>query len=106
MFIFPNNFIENLLSIKILKCVLQIMGNKGEEYPYKWLIELIENERFVDLGDIKSSQHWIKRAYHNDYDADGNYYSSLAAGKVTKLENEELKQFISITGGTFGLIKF
>ena len=64
----------------------------------RWLFELLKNERFVDLGKI-SSQHWARRAYYDD----GNY---SAEGNITKLEKEELKQFINMTEGTFGLIKF
>ena len=42
---------------------------KDEDYPFRWLFELLENEGFVDLGEI-SSQHWARRAYDNDH---GNY---------------------------------
>ena len=66
-----------------------------EKDPYRWLIELVENEGFVDLGEI-SYDHWIKRAYD----------CTSTEEKATILEKEELKQFISVTEGTFGLIKF
>jgi hypothetical protein len=69
------------------------IGTKKD--PSRWLFELVENEGFIDLGEI-SSEHWIKRAYDH----------SSTEEKVTKLEKEELKQFISIIEGTFGLIKF
>jgi hypothetical protein len=46
-----------------------------------------------------SSQHWAKRACNDNWK-----YSE--EGNVTKLEKEELKQFIIMTEGTFGLIKF
>lgn len=97
MIVLPINCIENSLSLKILIFLMDIMGNEKEDYPLRWLFELLENERFVDLGEI-SSQHWAKRACN-----DGNY---SADENVTKLEKEELKQFISRTEGTFGLIKF
>jgi len=100
MIVFPDTFIGNsLLSLKLLIFLMDIVGNGKEDYPLRWLIELLENERFVDPGEIESSQHWARRAYDND----GNYSEE---GNVTKLEKEELKQFIHMTGGTFGLIKF
>ena len=108
MIVFPNNFTENPLSLKILTSLFDTMGNEeGEDYPFRWLFELLlNNERFVDLGVI-SYQHWARRAYDNgnDNDNDGNSHSTREDNS-TKLEKEELKQFISITNGTFGLIKF
>jgi hypothetical protein len=110
MIVFPNNFIENPLSLKILTSLFDIMGNEeGEDYPFRWLFELLlNNEGFIDLGGI-SSQHWARRAYDNDndndIDIDGNSHSAKEDNS-TKFEKEELKQFISITGGTFALIKF
>lgn len=96
MILFPNNFIENTLSLRLMRFSMSIMGTE-EDYPFRWLFKLLENEIFIDLGEI-NSQHWAKRAYVNDnYSAEKN---------VTKLEKEELEQFISITEGTFGLIKF
>ena len=93
MIVFTDGLIENALSLKLLIFLMDIIGT--ENYQFRWLFELVENEGFVDLGEV-SSQHWIKRAYDR--------YS--AEEKDTKLEKEELKQFISITEGTFGLIKF
>jgi hypothetical protein len=107
MIVFPNNFTENPLSLKILTSLFDTMGNEeGEDYPFRWLFELLlNNERFVDLGVI-SYQHWARRAYNgNDNDNDVNSHSTREDNS-TKLEKEELKQFISITNGTFGLIKF
>jgi hypothetical protein len=98
MMIFPDDLIKNSLSLKILLFLMDIMGNGKEDDPLRWLFELLKNERFVDLGEI-SSQHWARRAYDND----GKY---SAKENITKLEKEELKQFISMTEGTFGLIKF
>jgi hypothetical protein len=96
MIVFPQDLIENSLSLKLLIFLMDIVGNE-DYYPLRWLFELLKNERFVDLGKI-SSQHWVKRAFdHGNYSAEEN---------VTKLEKEELKQFISRTEGTFGLIKF
>ena len=92
--------IENSLALIILTFLFEIVGNEKRNNPLRWLFELLENERFVDLGEI-SPEHWAKRAYDND---DSNY--SGKEEKLTKLEKEELKQFISITEGTFGLIKF
>ena len=97
MIVFPQDLVENSLSLNLLIFLMDIVRN--EEDPFRWLIELVENERFVDLGEIESSQHWARRAYYDD----GNYSEE---GNVTKLEKEELKQFIHMTGGTFGLIKF
>ena len=96
MIVFPQDLIENSLSLKILIFLMDLVGI--EEDPLRWLFEILKNERFVDLGKI-SSQHWARRAYYDD----GNY---SAEGNVTKLEKEELKQFINMTEGTFGLIKF
>jgi hypothetical protein len=94
MIVFSDDLIENALSLKIL---IDLMDNIGTEKDQdRWLIELVENEGFIDLGEIKSSEHWIKRAYN----------CPSTQEKVSKLEKEELKQFISITEGTFGLIKF
>ena len=76
------------------------MGDKEQFRQLRWLFELLENEIFIDLGEI-SSQHWANRAYD---DNDGEKY--LTEDNVTKLEMNELKHFISITKGTFGLIKF
>jgi hypothetical protein len=94
MIVFPDNLVENALSFKILIFLMDLIGGTKKD-PFRWLFELVENEGFVDLGEI-SSEHWIKRAYDR--------YSTEE--KVTKLEKEELKQFINITEGTFGLIKF
>lgn len=91
--VFPNDLIKNALSLKILILLMDIIGS--ERGPLRWLIDLVENDRFVDLGEI-GSEHWIRRAY--------NCYSMKE--KVTILKNEELKEFISISEGTFGLIKF
>ena len=83
MIVFPTNFIVNLLSFKILTSLYDILGNKErEDYSFRWLFELLENERFIDLGEIKSSQHWARRAY-DDNDNDNRKYS-----KVTKLEKK------------------
>ena len=95
MIVFPQDLIENSLSLKLLTFLMDIVGNE-EDDSFRWLFELLENEGFVDLGEI-SSQHWAKRTYDAEYSAEGN---------VTKLEKEELKHFINITEGTFGLIKF
>jgi hypothetical protein len=98
MIVFSQDLIENSLSFKLLIFLMDIVGNEEDDYPLRWLFELLENEGFVDLGEI-SSQHWVKRAYddHGNYSAEEN---------ITKLGKEELKQFINMTEGTFGLIKF
>jgi hypothetical protein len=100
MIVFPPRLIENALSFGLLKILLVILiiltGNSNDYsligiFKLSEIIKLLENERFIDLGEIKPS-HWAKRAYDSE--------------KVTNLEKEELKQFISITKATFGLIKF
>lgn len=91
--VFPDDLIKNVLSLIILIFLMDIIGN-GKD-PSRWLFELVENDGFVDLGEI-SYEHWIKRAY--------DCYSTEE--KVTILNKEELKQFISITERTFELIKF
>ncbi|HET7642388.1 MAG TPA: hypothetical protein VFK40_02680 [Nitrososphaeraceae archaeon] len=93
MIVFSDNLIENALALKILIDLIDNIGTEKDQA--RWLFELVENEGFVDLGEI-SSDHWMKRAYD----------CSSTEEKVTKLEKEELKQFLSITEGTFGLFKF
>ena len=90
MSILPNDFIENSICMEITKFFIDIL--KDQDYPYKWIFKLLENERFVDLGEI-NSDHWARRAYSNPEN-------------VTILEKEELNQFINIMEGTFGLITF
>ena len=113
MIVFPDNLSENSLSLKLLIFAMDIVENivenkGGEDDPFRWLFELVEKEGFIDPGEI-SSQHWTNRAYYNYNDNENNNYINsnyYLKEKVTKLENEELKQFISMTEGTFGLIKF
>ena len=78
MIVFPQDLVENSLSLKLLIFLMDIVGNEKEYYPLRWPFKLLENERFVDLGEI-SSQHWASRAYYDD----SNY---LEEGKITKLE--------------------
>ncbi|HJT83340.1 MAG TPA: hypothetical protein VJ697_02565 [Nitrososphaeraceae archaeon] len=96
MIVFPDYLIENALLLKILISLMDLMDIiETEKDPLRWLFELVENDGFVDLGEIGSG-HWIQRAYDS--------YSTNE--KATILKKEELKQFITITKGTFGLIKF
>ena len=90
MSVFPNNCIENSFCMKITKFIISI---NEQDYPYKWILKLLKNERFVDLGEI-NADHWARRACDSNPE------------NITILEKEELKQFINITGGTFGLITF
>jgi hypothetical protein len=106
MILFPYDLIENALSLRLMIFLMDIMGNEGEYYQFRWLFELLENERFIDLGEIKSSQHWAKRAYYQDNDNNDGKFLADEGKYVTKLDKEELKQFINMTEGTFGLIKF
>jgi hypothetical protein len=55
------------------------------------IMRLFKNERFFDLGEIWAS-HSVNQAYDSE--------------KIILSEKEKLKQFVSITKGTFGLIKF
>jgi ribosomal protein L37AE/L43A len=91
MSILPNSFIENSICMEITKFFIDIL--KDQDYPYKWIFKLLENERFVDLGEI-NADHWARRACDSNPE------------NVTILEKEELKQFINIMEGTFGLITF
>ena len=101
MIVFQKDLVVNSLSFKLLTFLLDIVENEKEDYPLRWLFELLlYNEGFVDLGEIRSSQHWAKRAYDNE----GEIFSRRKY--YTKLKKEELKQFIRMTGGTFGFIKF
>jgi hypothetical protein len=88
---FPNYFIENSLCIQITKFFIDI--DKDQNYPFKWIFKLLENESFIDLGEI-NADHWASRVCDS------------TSKNVTLLKKEELKQFISITDATFGLIKF
>ncbi|HVP82921.1 MAG TPA: hypothetical protein VMS35_07770 [Nitrososphaeraceae archaeon] len=91
MSILPNGFIENSICMEITKFLMNIL--KDQDYPYKWIFKLLENEKFVDLGEI-NADHWARRACDSNPE------------NATTLEKEELNQFINITGGTFGLISF
>ena len=66
---------------------------KDQDYPYKWIFKLLENEKFVDLGEI-NADHWARRACDSNPE------------NATIFEKEELNQFINIMEGTFGLITF
>ena len=90
MSILPNGFIENSICMELSKFFIDIL--KDQDYPYKWIFKLLENERFVDL-EI-NADHWARRVYDSNPE------------NVTILGKEEPKQFINITGGTFGLITF
>ncbi len=91
MSILPNGFIENSICMELSKFFIDIL--KDQDYPYKWILKILENERFVDLGEI-NSDHWARRACDSNPE------------NVTILEKEELKQVINIIKGTFGLITF
>jgi hypothetical protein len=91
MIVFPNYFIENFLCMKITKFFIDILGDQA--YRFNWIFKLLENEKFVDLGEI-NADHWARRACDSTPE------------NVTILEKEELKQFISIMEATFGLITF
>jgi hypothetical protein len=91
MSILPNRFIENSTCMEITKFIIYKL--KDQDYPYKWIFKLLENERFIDLGEI-NADHWARRACDSNPE------------NVTILEKEELKQFINIMEGTFGLITF
>jgi hypothetical protein len=91
--VFPEILIKNGFYIKIMIHLMDLLGIGT--HPIRWLLELVENEGFKDLGDIHS-EHWIKRGYD----------CHSTEEKITILKKEELMQFISITEGTIGLIKF
>ena len=91
MSVFPNNFIENSFCMAFTKLFIEILNE--QDFPYKGILKPLWNERFVDLGEI-NADHWARRVYDSNPE------------NVTILEKEELKQFINITGGTFGLITF
>lgn len=93
MIILPDDLIETTSSFKNLISFMDKIVT--EKHPFRWLFELVENEGFVYVGEITSSDHWIKRAYCNSTEE-----------KVSISGKEELKQFTSITEGIFGLIKF
>jgi hypothetical protein len=95
MKVLPNEFIENALLPSLL-IIAMIKGNYDFHsiipiFHFLEIMKLFGNERFFDLGEINPS-HWAKRAYDSEI--------------ISHLDKKELQQFITVTKGTFGLIKF
>ena len=59
----------------------------------RWLFELLTVEKFIDIGEI-DSDHWTIRAY-----------TSKQRNNIL-LDRNELKEFVTLTDASFGLIKF
>jgi len=52
MSILPNGFIENSTCMEITKFIIDKL--KDQDYPYKGIFKLLENKRFIDLGEINA----------------------------------------------------
>ena len=59
----------------------------------RWLFELLTVDKFIEVGEI-SSDHWANRAYNSKQ------------GNNIGLDRNELKEFVTITDASFGLIEF
>jgi hypothetical protein len=63
MSVFPNNFIENSICMEFTKFFIDILNE--QDYPYKWILKPLENERFFDLGEI-NADHWARCVYDSN----------------------------------------
>jgi hypothetical protein len=97
MIVFPKQFIENVFCPWMLNFLIILTGGNSNDnsligiFKLSEIMRLFKNERFFDLGETWAS-HSVNQAYDSE--------------KIILLEKEKLKQFVSITKGTFGLIKF
>ena len=85
-----NLFIETPIPLIIRKSLPKIYD---PDNPIRWLFELLTVDGFVEVGEIPSD-HWGIRAYNSKQ------------GNSIVLDRNELKEFVTITDGSFGLIKF
>jgi hypothetical protein len=97
MIVIPNQFIENVFCPWLLNFLIILTGGNNNDnsligmFKLSEIMKLFKNERFFDLGEI-----WASYSANQTYDSE----------KIILLEKEKVKQFVSITKGTFGLIKF
>lgn len=61
--------------------------------PIRWLFELLTVDKFIEVGEV-GSDHWANRAYNSKQ------------GNNMVLDRNELKEFVTITNASFGLIEF
>lgn len=86
----PNLFIETPIPLIIRKSLSKIYDLDD---PIRWLFELLTVDGFIEVGEI-CSDHWAIRAYNSKQ------------GNSIVLDRNELKEFVTITDASFGLIKF
>jgi hypothetical protein len=86
----PNLFIETPFPLVILDSLSKIYE---PDDPLRWLFELLTVDTFIEVGEI-GSDHWAIRAYNSK------------PGNNIVLDRKELKEFVTITDASFGLIKF
>ena len=86
----PNLFIETPFPLVILDSLSKIYDLDD---PLHWLFELLTVDRLIEVGEI-DSDHWAIRAYNSK------------PGKSIVLARNELKEFVTITDASFGLIEF
>ena len=49
--------------MEFTKFFIEILNE--QDYPYKWILKPLENERFFDLGEI-NADHWARRVYDSN----------------------------------------
>lgn len=86
----PNLFIETPIPLIIRTSLSKIYDLDD---PIRWLFELLTVDGFIEVGEIHSD-HWTFRAYNSKQ------------GNSIVLDRNELKEFVTITRASFGLIKF
>jgi transposase-like protein len=83
----PNLFIKTPIPLKLIESLSKIYAFND---PIRWLFELLTVDRFIEAGE-KGSDHWAIRAYNSNN---------------IVLDRNELKEFVTITDASFGLIEF
>jgi hypothetical protein len=86
----PKLFIETPIPLIIRKSLSKIYD---PDDPIHWLFKLLTVDGFIEVGEI-GPDHWAIRAYNSKQ------------GNSIVLDRNELKEFVTITDGSFGLIKF
>ena len=86
----PNLFIKTPFPLVILDSLSKIYDLDDSR---RWLFELLTVDKFIEVGEI-ASDHWANRAYNSKQ------------GNNIVLDRNELKEFVTITDGSFGLIEF
>jgi hypothetical protein len=86
----PNLFIKTPIPLIIIESLSKIYDFND---PIRWLFELLTVDKFIKVGEI-GSDHWANRAYNSKQ------------GNNIGLDRNELKEFVTITDASFGLIEF